>query len=230
MHILFTKKLEKKLVAEKIGGLLSYEFAEVIRITHLELEPFDLKNKSLIFTSVNGVRSFFENKFQPNEDFTKENFNKIYAVGKKTKAELRKHGFGTFKVTRHASELSDFITNKASREKFLHFCGNLALDIFDKKLSLQNIWYKKVPLYRTELLYPELKTDFHAVVFFSPSGVQSFIKNNSLVGKIIFSIGYTTEKELKKHTKQKIHTSKESNLEDLLNLISATVAPKIKCL
>jgi uroporphyrinogen-III synthase len=35
----------------------------------------------------------------------------------------------------------------------------------------------------------------------------------------IFSIGQTTEKELKKFTQNRIFTSKESNLEDLLNII-----------
>src|SRR5690606_41206754 len=56
------------------------------------INPFDLKNYSLIFTSVNGVASFFKNRFKPNEDFTAKNYNKIYCVGEKTKRELRKHG------------------------------------------------------------------------------------------------------------------------------------------
>ncbi len=35
----------------------------------------------------------------------------------------------------------------------------------------------------------------------------------------IFSIGQTTEKELRKFTQNKIFTSKESNLEDLIKII-----------
>src|SRR5690606_8194275 len=122
----------------------------------MQVEPFDLKNKSLIFTSVNAVKSFFENGFRPDENFTSRNFNKIYTVGITTKKELRKYGFGTFKVTRHAKELSEFIIENSSKENFLHFCGNLALDVLNKTLPLQNISYRKIPVYETVLLYPKV--------------------------------------------------------------------------
>lgn len=218
-ELLFTKQIDRKTAYEKLGSDFHFDFVEMIRIHHIETEAFDLKNKSLIFTSVNGVKSFFENGFRPNEDFTQDNYNRIYTVGQKTKRELRRYGYGTFKVTRHASELSDFIIEKGTKEKFLHFCGNLALDILDKRLPLQNIYYKKIPLYRTELLYPTLNKEYDAAAFFSPSGVRSFAKHNSFEGMKLFSIGYTTAKELEKFTDQPIITSKESNLEDLLDLI-----------
>ncbi|WOC51996.1 hypothetical protein BPO_1349 [Bergeyella porcorum] len=67
---------------------MSYDALDVIRIHHLEMSPFDLKNKSLIFTSINGVESFFQNGFKPNENFTEVNYNKIYCVGQKTKHAL----------------------------------------------------------------------------------------------------------------------------------------------
>ncbi len=220
MKILFTKTSIKREVSRKIGSDFSCDFVDVIGIRHYQITPFDLKNKSLIFTSVNGVKSFFENGFKPDENFAHtEHYNKVYAVGLKTKKELRKNGFGTFKVAKHASELSDFIIENGVHEKFLHFCGNLALDVLNKRLPLQNIWYKKVPIYETTLLYPKIEGKYDAVCFFSPSGVRSFAKFNSLDGFKIFSIGETTENELKKFTKNKIITSKESNLDDLLKLI-----------
>lgn len=219
MKLLFTKKIDEKQVSKKIGGRISYDFVEVLKFHHIEVKPFDLKNNSLIFTSINGVRSFFKNGFKPNENFKEENFNKVYAVGLKTKNELRRHGFGTFKVARHASELADFIVKNCHNEKLLHFCGNLALDVLDKDEVLQGINYRKIPVYETKLLYPTLSENYDAVAFFSPSGVRSYLKNNSIEGKKIFSIGYTTERELKKYTQQPIYTSKESNLDDLLSII-----------
>ena len=227
MDILFTKKnIDKKLVSKYLGNQFSYDFIDVIRIKPLEVEPFDLKDKSLIFTSVNGVESFFENGFKPNEKFTDHNYNKIYCVGQKTKNTVRKYGFGTFKVKKHADDLSKFIIQNSQGERFLHFCGNLALDVLDRALPLQNIYYKKVEVYDTELIYPIANQDFNAVVFFSPSGVRSFAKNNSLDNKTIFSIGHTTEKELKKFTKQEIYTSQESNIEDLLQIIVNKLSEK----
>jgi len=208
------------MISKKLGSHFSYDFVDVIKINPLTVEPFDLKNKSLIFTSVNAVQSFFENGFKPDEDFTSKKYNKIYTVGITTKRELRKFGYGTFKVTKHAKELSEFIIDSSAKEKFLHFCGNLALDVLNKTLPLQNISYKKIPVYETQLLYPEVTAGYDAVCFFSPSGVRSFAKFNSLEDKKIFSIGETTEKEIKKFTKNPVFTSKESNLDDLLNIIA----------
>ncbi|MBD8017252.1 uroporphyrinogen-III synthase [Kaistella pullorum] len=220
MRILFTKNFNKMMISKKLGSHFSYDFVEVIKIVPMQVEPFDLKNKSLIFTSVNAVKSFFENGFRPDENFTSRNFNKIYTVGMTTKKELRKYGFGTFKVTRHAKELSEFIIENSSKENFLHFCGNLALDVLNKTLPLQNISYRKIPVYETVLLYPKVTGTYDAVCFFSPSGVRSFAKFNSLNNIKIYSIGETTEKEIKKFTKNPIITSKESTMEDLLRLIA----------
>lgn len=223
MKILFTKKLDKNLVSNTLGNDIAFDTVQVISIRQIDQKPFELKNKSLIFSSVNAVESFFANGFKPNENLLHEYSNKIYAVGLKTKNVLRKNGFGTFKVAKHASELSRFIIKNCEGEKFLHFCGNLALDVLDKTLPLQNIWYKKVVVYETDLLYPKVEGKYDAVCFFSPSGVRSFAKFNSLDGLKLFSIGETTERELRNFTDNKIFTSKESNLDDLLKLIKSHI-------
>jgi len=219
MKILFTKNIDSEILSKELGNNITAECVEVIKIKNLKVETFDLKDKSLIFTSLNGVKSFFENEFSPNEDFTAKNYNKIYCVGEKTKRELRKNGFGTFKVLKNADTLARFIIDHCQNEKFLHFCGNLAIDVLDKKLPLQNISYKKVTVYETEELNPEISEKYHAIVFFSPSGVRSFAKNNSLENTVLFSIGETTSKELRKHTKSEIFTSKKNTLSNLLLII-----------
>lgn len=219
MKILFTKTIDAPLLSKELGSDISADCIEVIRTEPIKTAAFDLKNHSLIFTSVNGVRSFFKNQFKPNEDFTAKNYNKIYCVGEKTKRELRKYGFGTFKVLKNAETLSRFITGKCQHEQFLHFCGNLAIDILDQELPLQNIRYKKITVYHTEEIQPLISEKYHAAVFFSPSGVRSFAKLNSLEGMKIFSIGETTSGELRKYTKEKIFTSEENNLASIFELI-----------
>lgn len=219
MKILFTKIIDERLLSKELGSDILVECIEVIRTESIRTAPFDLKNYSLIFTSVNGVSSFFKNQFKPNEDFTAKNYNKIYCVGEKTKRELRKHGFGTFKVLKNAEALSAFIIGKCQHEQFLHFCGNLAINVLDKDLPLQNIKYKKITVYNTEELYPSVSEKYHAAVFFSPSGVRSFAKLNSLDGMKIFSIGETTSGELRKYTGDKIFTSEGNTLISILELI-----------
>ena len=233
MKILFTKSLDKEKVSEKLGAVtlsgveVSVDFVEVIKTEFIKTKPFGLKNNSLIFTSVNGVKAFFKNGFSPNENFAEpKNYNKIYVVGSQTKKELRQHNFGTFKLCKNANELSNFITENSVNEKFLHFCGNIALDILDEKLPLQNIYYKKIPVYKTKLLYPKIDEKYQAIVFFSPSGVRSFAKFNNLEEMKIFSIGKTTTAELEKLTDNKIITSSKNTLADLLNLININFSSK----
>ena len=219
MNILFTKKLDAKEVSDILGTEFSSHFLEVIKINLLDIVPFSLGNHSLIFTSANGVDAFFKNRFKPHENFADKNYNKIYCVGKKTKARLRKYGFGVFKTKKNAKELSEFIIESCSKEKFIHFCGNLALDILQEKLPLQNIGYKKIVVYETELLYPKLVTNHEAIAFFSPSGVRSYIKNNTLDFPQIYAIGETTGAEVLKHTSQKVFIGKDNDLSALLKLI-----------
>lgn len=222
MKILFTKPIRKEKIDEKLGTVsgLSLGFVKVIGTEIITTKPFGLDNNSLIFTSVNGVKAFFSNGFLPNENFaTPKTYNKIYVVGSQTKKELRKNGFGAYKLCKNAHELSEFITGNSANEKFLHFCGDLALDVLDDQLPLQNIRYKKIPVYKTQLLYPKIDEKYQAVVFFSPSGVRSFAKFNPLDDYKIFSIGNTTTSELKKLTDNKVITSHKNTLSDLLNLI-----------
>jgi uroporphyrinogen-III synthase len=223
MKILFTKNIDPSVLSKELGDDIEVNCIEVIKTIPIKVTPFDLKNHSLIFTSANGVISFFKNSFKPDESFTARNYNKIYCVGEKTKKELRKHGFGTFKVLRNAEMLSRFIIAHCQHEEFLHFCGNLAIDVLDKDLPLQNIKYKKITVYTTEEIKPLIPEKYHAVVFFSPSGVRSFAEQNSLEEMILFSIGETTSNELRKYTQKKIFTSEGNSLISILDLIRREV-------
>jgi len=224
MKILFTKNIDQAIISKELGEHISVDCIEVIKTQSIRISPFDLKNYSLIFTSVNGVSSFFENGFKPNEDFTAKNYNKIYCVGEKTKRELRKHGFGTFKVLKNAEVLSGFIIGKCQHEQFIHFCGNLAINVLDNELPLQNIKYKKIVVYNTEETNPLITEKYHAAVFFSPSGVRSFAKQNFFQDMMLFSIGETTSNELKKLTSKHIFTSEGNNLLSVLKLIRKEIA------
>ncbi|WP_027388361.1 uroporphyrinogen-III synthase [Chryseobacterium gregarium] len=226
MNILFTKNIDPSVISKELGDDVSAACVEVIKTIPVKVDSFDLKNHSLIFTSANGVKSFFKNGFQPNEDFTAKYYNRIYCVGEKTKRELRKNGFGTFKVLKNANTLSKFIVKYCQQEKFLHFCGNIAISILDKDLPLQNIQYKKVVVYHTEETHPLITEKYHAAVFFSPSGVRSFAKQNSFDDMMLFSIGETTSGELRKYTSKPVFTSEGNNLLSVLNLIKTRILNK----
>jgi uroporphyrinogen-III synthase len=218
MKILFTKTVIEKEASKHLGTDFTYDFKDFIKIENVETKPFSLQNQFLIFSSANAVKAFFENGFQPNADL-----NKIYVVGKKTEETLVEFGYNSNKIFKNINELSQFIVNENIKEDFLHFCGNLTLDVLENTLAEHQVSYPKITVYNTQLLYSEISENYDAVVFFSPSGVRSFAKFNSLSGKALFAIGQTTEKELRKYTQNAIFTSQENNLEDLLHLIKQKV-------
>lgn len=208
--ILFTKTGIEKEVSEKLGTEFSCDFVEVIEFKFHKIEKFDLKDSAVIFTSQNAVKGFVENGFSLNKE------NKIYCVGDKTKTLVEKNFNNKTLSFKNAKELSAFLKSNSENENFIHFCGNLSIEILEK-----NEHYKKIELYETQFLEPKIEEKYDVVCFFSPSGVRSFAKLNSLEGFEIFLIGKTTERELKKLTKNKIFTSLENSLEDLLGLINS---------
>ncbi len=226
MKILFTKNIDPSIISKELGEDILVDCVEVIKTNPLKVASFDLKDYSLIFTSSKGVSSFFKNGFKPNEDFTAKNYNKIYCVGEKTKREVRKNGFGTFKVLKNADSLSKFIIEHCQHEKFLHFCGNIALDVLDENLPLQNISYKKITVYNTEEINPLINEKYHAAVFFSPSGVRSFANRNSFEDMTLVSIGETTANELRKYTSKPVLVSEGNNLMSVLKLIKKEIVNK----
>lgn len=223
MKILFTKKLKPVEVSKTLDSCFRYDCIPVIETECIPCAAYDISGKTLLFTSVAGVDAFFENEFQAEQDFTKKKFNKILAVGKKTKNALRKRGFHTYHEAKNAAYMRHFILEYCDGEKILHFCGDLALDVMKKRDAEESdVSYKKRVVYHTVLLYPKIEEDYNAVVFFSPSGVKSYFKNNAPKEAKLFSIGNTTTEELKKYAKSgyQVYTSQKSTLQDLLKLIN----------
>lgn len=210
--VLWTKTTIQDEVIAKLDEGFQNDFLEVIAIKRIVVSPFNLKGYSLIFTSENAVKSFFENGFRLDG-------NVIYTVGKRTQEMLQERGGVVYGIQKNAELLAEFILKNASEERFLHFCGNLALSTLEARLVHNGIGYEKICVYQTELCYPKIHKEYDAVCFFSPSGVNSFFAHNSVEGKMIFSIGYTTEKAIRKYTTQNIITSSENNLEDLIHLV-----------
>ncbi|WP_257603665.1 uroporphyrinogen-III synthase [Riemerella anatipestifer] len=97
------------------------------------------------------------------------------------------------------------------------------MDTLEKSIANHNANYIKKIVYETELLYPTLNKKYDALVFFSPSGVRSFVKNNSITDEMVFCIGNTTALEVAKYTSQKPIISTKQNLNDLLSLVKSVV-------
>jgi uroporphyrinogen-III synthase len=148
---------------------------------------------ALVFTSSNAVNSFFRNgNVEPTA------LKPVYAISGKTKNELLKLGMSPIVVADNAEQLADLIIANGSIKSVLHICGNLALDTLQHRVSTADIGYMQIQVYETVLNSVEINEPFDAIMFYSPSGVESFtIKNEIDTDTLYCCIGLTTAEKLK---------------------------------
>ncbi|MCT4214424.1 uroporphyrinogen-III synthase [Elizabethkingia anophelis] len=214
IRILFTKELSKEYIQQQLGDEFDPLFLPVIGIRYTE-DQIDIKDyHHFIFTSIEGVKAIKEKIIFP------EN-SKFYTVGEKSRKYLEKMGFFVEIIAKNALELSDKI-QELNPIKIMHFCSSKALSTLKNQLSKAGFDFAEKIVYETIPLYPEWNTPIDAIVFFSPSGVESFMKNNSVKNERLFAIGETTANCLKSFTDNEIIKSEQETLEDLLQVIKDT--------
>lgn len=180
---------------------LKFEFLEVTIPPHFT---------HLIFTSKNAVRAFLEQS-----DKLQFVTYQVFCVGGKTKKLLEENGLKVAKMAENASELADFIQKNYKKKHFLFICGNLRREELPRILSENNIRYDEIETYRTFLVPKKFERAFEGILFFSPSGIKSFLQENSIGESQLFCIGKTTEEEARKHT-DKIITANKPTVENVL--------------
>lgn len=192
---------------------------EVIEADFIKTEnkPFELKNlnESLIFTSQNAVHSVLSNP--KSEELKNKN---VYCVGLKTKALLADNGFNVVAYTGYASDLAEIITLIYRNESYTFFSGNLRRDTLPNALKEAGIKLNEIQVYETSLQPQKIKSPVDAILFFSPSGVESYLKDNSIKKETCFCIGETTAEALHKITKNIIIADQptvEDVIEDVLS-------------
>lgn len=192
---------------------------EVIQADFIKTEnkPFELKNlnESLIFTSQNAVHSVLSNP--KSEELKSKN---VYCVGLKTKILLSENGFNVVAYTGYASDLAEIITLIYRNESYTFFSGNLRRDTLPNALKEAGIKLNEIQVYETSLQPQKIKSPVDAILFFSPSGVESYLKDNSIKKETCFCIGETTAEALHKITKNIIIADQptiEDVIEDVIN-------------
>ncbi|QCX53045.1 uroporphyrinogen-III synthase [Elizabethkingia sp. JS20170427COW] len=214
-RILFTKELSKEYIQQKLGADFEVSFLKLIDIVPnpINFEIGDFHH--FIITSVNTVKVIQHHVIFPKE-------SRFYVVGDKSAKALSSLGIEAEIVAKNAEQLAEYIQQKVKPVPILHFCSSKALMTLEEKLGQAGFQYQQEVVYRTVACFPILEKEVDALVFFSPSGVESFMKNNKVNQEQVFSIGKTTQKALQKFTQNKIIKSNEENLEDLLQVIKAT--------
>lgn len=116
----------------------------------------------------------------------------------------------------HAAALAQEIIRQGEKE-LVFFCGNRRRKELPALLQEAGVRVHEIVLYET-LETPEVAAgDIEAVLFFSPSAVQSFFSVNQLSSSAVcFAIGDTTARSIADHTDNRVITSEAPTQEMLL--------------
>lgn len=203
--VLSTKKLSPSQTELLLNAGLSLVQYDAIKIEFLPFEvPSEVKNA--IITSQNAVRSILNSEFK---------IQNCFCVGQKTKALLEENGFRVIKMAEYAAELADYLVKNNQNDSFHFFCGNIRSDEIPTRLKENNIALREIEVYKTTLNPKEFERQFDAILFFSPSGVKSFVAENTLGRSLTVCIGTTTASEAKKHT-EKVAIANATSIESVI--------------
>ena len=183
--VLSTKKLRfhqlERLMAAQCD-VVDYDALQI------EIQPFSIPRKPnyWVFSSQNAVRSFLANPTASAHQ------NPILCVGEKTKSLLEENRQKVIKMAQNMLDLVDFIQKTMKNEHFLHICGNRKLADFAAGMQKAGISYAEVTAYHTHLVSRIQTPEPQGLLFYSPSGVESYLQTNSIGASWCFCIGETT--------------------------------------
>ncbi|NGY36745.1 uroporphyrinogen-III synthase [Flavobacterium sp. XN-5] len=208
----------KTLLDNQRGALTNANF-NVIEVDFIETksQAFELNeiNDNLIFTSQNAVQSFLLDP--KSEDLKTKN---VFCVGLKTKILLSESGFNVIAYTGYAEDLAEIITLIYSSESYTFFSGNLRRETLPQALKEAKVKFNEIQVYETKLTPQKIKTPVDAILFFSPSGIESYLKENKIKNETCFCIGTTTSSTLDGITKN-IIIADQPTIEDVIEEVIA---------
>lgn len=209
IRVLSTKRLEPNQRQYLLNGGISVLAADFIDVNYL---PFDINNtkENLIFTSRNGFLGFLTNKLSA--VYVGSN---VFCVGSVTATLIERHGFNVIASADDGKALSQIIVNDHADKSFTFFSGSLRRDILPDAMRAAGIDFNEVRVYETALTPHKISAKPDGILFYSPSGVESYLKENSITDETCFCIGNTTAAALRGVT-DKIVTATKPSIENVI--------------
>jgi uroporphyrinogen-III synthase len=190
IQIVATRKLSENQKSYFLNSNFELIEEDFIRIENLDFELEKIK-EYLIVTSQNAVESILLN---PKKSELKN--HKCFCVGIKTKALLEQNGFEVLVYSDYAAELASIICNQYQKNTFTFFSGNLRRDILPEAMILAQVNFEEIVIYQTILQSHIISNKPNGILFFSPSGVESYLQQNTITTETCFCIGKTTAEAL----------------------------------
>ncbi|AOW20263.1 hydroxymethylbilane synthase [Urechidicola croceus] len=215
INILSTKQLATE-QTDTFNNSIGFKMSDFIAIRFNRLKPNIVKNtiENVVITSQNGVEALLNNYSPIELDFTN-----IYCVGRRTKRLIQKKIGKVTHSENSAKELADYIASTNQIKEVTYFCGESRRDELKSILTQNKIKVNEVEAYRTILNERKFDDEFDGVLFYSPSGVESYIEDNKPNKAIAFCIGETTAKVARKYF-EKVEVAKLPTIESVIKLVN----------
>jgi len=168
-----------------------------------------------IFTSQNAAIGFEKNAVLSEE-------RKVcFCLNGATQGALENSGWKVIATANTSEALADKIA-QSNIKKAVFCCGNIRMNVIPEKLQQAAIELREFVVYDTFFNSTSIEQQFDVIVFFSPSGVESFFVSNSLGNEVIaFCIGESTAQALSRLWKGKVVTADTPSAKSLLHQIVA---------
>lgn len=178
-----------------------------------EVEQVALQYATVVFTSMNAVESVITMLDQQVPEWN------IYCMGNTTAQIIREY-FGDQAIAgtgNNAADLADAILEAGETDEVVFFCGDQRRDELPGKLVEAGMDVNEVVVYRTIPLHKKIEQEYHAILFFSPSAVDSyFTLNKPADHTVLFAIGHTTAAAIKQYSNNKIITATMPGKDELV--------------
>ena len=190
----------------------SADFIQIIlnRINKNLLNP---KPDNIIITSQNAVEAL-------TTSFSSEelDFKNIYCVGRRTKKLIEQRIGKVRHSERNAEKLANYLTEYMDGTEVTYFCSDQRMDQLPHILEDQMINVTEIVAYETKLATAKVPSTVKDIMFFSPTGVKSYMQSNDAQG-IAYCIGDTTAMEAKRHFRD-VRIAKIPTVESVIELVN----------
>jgi len=200
--ILSTKILKPYILQQLVDNdfnILEHNFIKIEEIKNTQfISVLNQQQPNYIFTSKNAVRSFVK---QTVDSKIKINKKAVFCtLSGETQKALLDEGFSATLVADNATDLANKIIKEKNFKEAIFFCGEKRRDELPIILREAGIALTELVLYKNIEQPKKIDNGFQAILFFSPSAIKSFFKENVLQKTTAcFCVGYTTANALKEY-------------------------------
>jgi uroporphyrinogen-III synthase len=134
---------------------------------------------------------------------------KIFCISQATNKRALQHRLTIVGEADDSNGLADIICANDNIKAVAHVCSNLYIKDMSTKLENAGIKVSVLQAYRVELTPKHIARPFDAIVFFSPSAIDSFLHMNKVPDTPCFCIGSTTAKHARQRGLIQTYTPEE---------------------